>query len=134
MVAVVEVVVVEYKVEVHREMSDMVSVSVGDKVVVVLVYHKEMNVMGKVEVLVVYYVGLDSWATSRVYYFMLDSRTASKVEEFLVLGERYVATTVGEIMGMDLGSAMVEATWDQCGEGYAGQVDDDELLLLPTPM
>ena len=51
-----------------------------------------------------------------------------------MLGERYAVTTVGERMGMNLGSTMVEATWDQCGEGHAGQVDvDDELLLLPSP-
>lgn len=93
------------------------------------VYHKEMNemnMMGKVVVMMVYHEEVDS----RVYFFELDSR----VEEFLVLGESYVVTTVGERMGMKLGSAMVEATWDQCGEGHAGQVGvDDEVLLLSSP-
>ena len=84
------------------------------------VYHKEMNemnMMGKVVVMMVYHEEVDS----RVYFFELDSR----VEEFLVLGESYMVTTVG--------SAMVEAAWEQCGEGHAVQVDDEGLLLLPSP-
>ena len=75
---------------------NMVSVSVGDKVAIMMVYHVE-----------------------------LDSKAASKVEVFLVLGESYMVTTVG--------SAMVEAAWEQCGEGHAVQVDDEGLLLLPSP-
>ena len=34
------------------------------------------------------------------------------------------------LLYLDLGSAMVEATWDQRGDGHAGQVDKEDDVIL----